>query len=220
MQKSGTRKCCRCHCGSKKRIDCIDIGSDYNTIMDKVHSVNMHQDEWDHPFEIMVDGICFTVIHELTEVYTTIGNQTDGRQQHEASIHVKVEIIMDGSVMPLYILRCLFPGCTNKCGHLTSLYTTYTHLAAYSGKHIPQFGALGLEHDADISWQRSSPAVYTQDGIWLTCQDLLSWDCHLSCHNDELCSTSESVQSHATQQSALKHCHTMPQAHWDHTTFA
>ena len=67
---------------------------------------------------------------------------------HLVTLKCKVNTGAGGNVMPLHAFAKLFPRCINIDGSPRGLKLSTTHLTAYNGSKIPQFGTL----DTAIDW--------------------------------------------------------------------
>ena len=67
----------------------------------------------------------------------------------QATLRYKVETGAGGNVMPLHAFSKLFPKCVTTDGTPIGLRPTRTHLTAYNGSTIKQYGTL----DTAIDWK-------------------------------------------------------------------
>ena len=99
----------------------------------------------------------------MTEAYTTVKMVAEIGPDQQATLTCKVDTSAGGNVMPLRAFSKLFPKCVTTDGTPTGLRPTRTHLTAYNGSTIKQYGTL----DTAIDWKpegKTSPTDYTPDG--------------------------------------------------------
>ena len=102
--------------------------------------------------EIFFDNVCAP---HTNEAYTTVCLPASASNKGVASLQVKVDPGDSGNILPLHLFRHLYPNCTDKTGHLTSLNVSNTRLTAYNVTWISLFGSL----HGPIIWQPGSPSA-------------------------------------------------------------
>ena len=87
-------------------------------------------------------------IDSTTEAFATVQMPAEIGPNKFATLKCKVDTGAGGNVMPLCTFAKLFPRCINTDGSPRGLKSSTTHLTAYNGSKIPQFGTL----DTAIDW--------------------------------------------------------------------
>ena len=85
----------------------------------------------------------------MTEAYATVQMPAEVGPNKQATLRCKVDTSAGGNVMPLYVFSKLFPRCVTIDGTPKGLRSTRTHLTAYNGSTIKQYGTL----DTAIDWK-------------------------------------------------------------------
>ena len=95
-----------------------------------------------------------------------------------ATLKCKVDTGAGGNVMPLCAFAKLFPRCINADGSPRGLKSSTTHLTAYNGSKIPQFGTLDTVIDWTPKGQKVANHLQTWWYIVMTHQDQPFLDSH------------------------------------------
>ena len=77
--------------------------------------------------EIFLDDVCALYTNEA---YTTVCLPTSASSKGMASLQVKVDTGASGNILPLHLLRYLYPGYIDKTGNPTGLNVSNTRLTA------------------------------------------------------------------------------------------
>ena len=85
----------------------------------------------------------------MTEAYATVKMPAETGPNQQATRRCKVDTDAGGNVMPLHAFSKLFLRCVTTDGTPTGLRPIRTHLTAYSGSAIKQYGTL----DTAIDWE-------------------------------------------------------------------
>ena len=131
------------HFGKRKRekghTDLVEL-DEYDGQYDEIdlHSVNL-TDPNDDSGEIKINNI---IEPQKTEAYTIIHLPADCKENTDASVRVKVNTGAGGNVMPLRIFEQLYTRKINYKGKPIGFETSTTHLTAYNGTPILQYGTL------------------------------------------------------------------------------
>ena len=78
----------------------------------------------------------------MTEALATVRMPAEIEPNQQATLKCKVNTGTGGNVMPLCAVSKLFPRCVTTDGTPTGLRPTGTHLTAYNGSIIKQYGTL------------------------------------------------------------------------------
>ena len=179
-----------------------------------------------HPKEIMVGDVRAP---QCNEAYTTVQLPASASRKGTASLYIKVDTRAGGNVLPLHVFWHLYLNQISPAGLPTGLDHVSTRLSAYSGSHIPLYGALC----GPITWWPGHlgtwPHLVNHTGTLQT-----PWSCHPGCslmqkassHEDELCHHSHVTwhktpkswtcfhNSNNSQACYSPHCSQVHQLHW------
>ena len=104
---------------------------------------------------IQISDIC---IDAMTEAYATVKKPAEIGPHQQATLTCKVDTSAGGNVMPLCAFSKLFSRCVTTDGTPTGLRPTRTHLTAYNGSTIKQYGML----DTRIDWKPEGKNIANQ----------------------------------------------------------
>ena len=85
----------------------------------------------------------------MTEAHATVKMPAEIGPNQQATLRCKVDTGAGENVMPLHAFSKLFLRCVTTDGTPTGLRPTRTHMIAYNGSTIKQYGML----DTAIDWQ-------------------------------------------------------------------
>ena len=140
------------HWGWNNKIYTIDISEDHSP-QDEIalHYIQPNTTvRHTHPKEIMVGDVCAP---QCNEAYTTIQQPASTSRKGTVSLHVKVNTVAGGNVLPLHVFQHLYPDQIRPAGQPTGLDHISTRLTAYNRSHITLYGAL----HGPITWQPDHP---------------------------------------------------------------
>ena len=122
-----------------------------------VASVLHHQPQQGEtdPEHIQISDVC---INAMTEAYATVQMPTQIGPNQQTTLRCKVDTSAGGNVMPLNAFSKLFQRCVTTDRTPTGLKPTRTHLTAYNGSTIKQYGTL----DTAINWKPERKNVANQ----------------------------------------------------------
>lgn len=113
----------------------------------KVHAVD-HDEEYPEDFEEL-DFHAVDRSDKRSEVVAKVKIKVPGREQHPASLSVKVDTGAEGNIIPLRIFNQMCPKPAPGLLEESSVILT-----AYNGTNIPQVGVLSLNCSYEGEWSR------------------------------------------------------------------
>ena len=98
----------------------------------------------------------------MTEAFATVQMPAENRPNQQATLRYKVDTGTGGNVMPLCAFRKLFPRSVTTDRTPTGIRPTRTHLTAYNGSTIKQYGTLDTAINSKPEGKNIMNRLHTQ----------------------------------------------------------